>query len=71
MTQPSDDELASPPVDLRLSSARRRCEGLRILSTLPFHRYADWTASVVTLAAHRRPLSALWRWSGITDPLLS
>ena len=70
MTHASDDEPASPPIDARLRHARQRCEGLRILSTLPFHRYPDWTASVVTLAPRRRPLHSLWRWTGLTDPWL-
>ena len=70
MTHASDDEPASPPIDARLRHARQRCEGLRILSTLPFHRYPDWTASVVTLAPRRRPLHSLWRWTDLTDPWL-
>lgn len=63
-------EPASITTDPLLHQARRKCEGLRILSTLPFHRFPEWNASVTTLAPRRRTLSFLWRWTGITDPLL-
>lgn len=66
----SCSEPETAELDPLLTQARARCQSLRILSTLPFHRFPDWNASVRTVAAKPRALSWLWRWTGITDPLL-
>ncbi|MCK7593733.1 glycosyltransferase [Pseudomarimonas salicorniae] len=70
VTETADRAEPGQPASPELQQARRRCAGLAILSTLPFHRSTDWNAAVRTLPAKRRVLSFLWRWTGITDPVL-
>lgn len=66
MTASADAEPASQ-LDPRLRRARERCVGLDIVSTLPFHRFEDWNASVTTLTERGGVLGRLGRWAGLTD----